>query len=154
MADLTTEQQPENAGPELEEIERQAAALDAGPEQQQAQREQEQEQAEALTAAAELRGVLGLARLAARPAFSWWSDFEKVWSDRQLEAISEAGAAVMARHNWTMGGLMAEWGPYIALIGATAGPALATFAAVQERRAATVEAAPTPQRQPSPDGRL
>ncbi|MDN3544654.1 hypothetical protein QWZ02_09360 [Kinneretia asaccharophila] len=97
-----------------------------------------------------LRDALGMARMIAAPAMAFWPDFGTCWSDRQLDAISDAGAAVMARHDLTFGELAAQYGPYIALAGATLPPGLATYAAIKARRAELSRPAPRPPAPPSP----
>jgi hypothetical protein len=82
----------------------------------------------------DLTDVLKMARGMAAPAFAWWPEFERVWGDSTLYGIAVNGAAIMARHGWTMGQLMTQWGPYLGLLGCTLPPALATFKAIQERR--------------------
>lgn len=88
----------------------------------------------ATNTAADLLGALQLARAMVTPLFAWWPDFGQVWNDGQLEGIADAGGQVMDRHGWTMGGAMQEYGPYIALLGATAGPGLATYQAIKAHR--------------------
>jgi hypothetical protein len=99
--------------------------------------------------AAELLGALEMARMMVAPMFSWWADFDRVWSDSTLKGIAQGGGAVMERHGWTMGGVLGEWGPYLALIGATAPPAFATYKAIQahqveQRRRPAPTPAPAP----------
>lgn len=118
----------------LDALEREANALEGAHEQAAATAEAEQQQAQAASTAEELRGALELARMMAAPAFAWWPDFGACWSDRQLHAISESGAAVMLKHGWSMGELLSKWGPYFALAGATIPPALATYGAIQHRK--------------------
>jgi len=84
----------------------------------------------------ELLAALTMARLMLAPAMGWWSEFGQVWNDATLRGIAEGGAAVMRKHGWTMGGLLSEWGPYLALIGATAPPAFATYQAMKQRKEA------------------
>lgn len=84
--------------------------------------------------AEELLSALTLARLMLAQAFAWWPEFPHVWSDAALRGIAEGGAAVMQKHGLTMGGVLSEWGPYLALIGATAPPAFATYQAMQDRK--------------------
>lgn len=142
VADLNTTPAPAPEAGGLADLELQAQALEgAGQAQQQraqqAQQEQQQHQ-EAATIeamAGELRQALGMLRMMAAPAFAWWPEFRQCWSDSQLDAIAQAGAAVMQRHGLTMGDLFAQWGPYFALVTATAPPALATYAAIRQRRA-------------------
>lgn len=86
--------------------------------------------------AAELAGALQLARLLVRPMFGWWPDFGTVWSDAQIRQIAQAGAEVCIKHGWTMGDLMAKWGPYVGLALATAPPCVATYQAIGAHKAA------------------
>lgn len=154
----TTPTAPE--GEDLADLELQATALEgAGQAQQQraqqaqAEQQQQQEQATIESMAGELRQALAMIRLMAEPAFAWWTQYRECWSDRQLDAIAKAGAAVMQRHGLTMGELFAQWGPYIALATATAPPALATYAAIKHRKA-NPEPAPSTageRLQPQPD---
>lgn len=87
-----------------------------------------------LSTADELRAALEMARLVVAPAFRWWPDFGAVWSDGTLRGIADAGAAVMERHGVTMGEVWSQWGPYIALAGATLPPSLVTYQAMAERK--------------------
>lgn len=88
------------------------------------------------TTDAELLAALTMARVMVAPMFGWWPDFGQVWSDQTLQGIAGAGAAVMRRHGLTMAGVMGEWGPYLALIGATAPPAFVTYKAIKDRKEA------------------
>jgi len=85
------------------------------------------------TTADELRQALVMVRMIVAPGFAWWEGFETTWSDSQLTNIAGAGAAVMQRHGVTMGELLSTWGPYIALVGATLPPAVATYTAIKHR---------------------
>lgn len=132
-----TGEQPEDApqsGPDLShllgEVDQEAQASD----QAQAQAEQQIALQQINEARIQLRAALGMAKIAARPKFRWWSDFDACWSDDQLDAIADAGAQIMQMHGLSMGELMSRWGPYLALIMAAGVPALATYAAIQERR--------------------
>lgn len=82
-----------------------------------------------------LREALAMARMVASPAFRWWEDFGACWSDGQLDAIADAGAQIMQRHQITMGELLSQYGPYVALAGATIPPGLATYTAIKARKA-------------------
>lgn len=85
---------------------------------------------------AELLSALQMARLGVgKFAFGWWQDFPQVWNDQTLQAIASAGAEIMRRHGWSMGEVLSQWGPYIALAGAVAPPSLVTWQALQERKA-------------------
>ncbi len=118
------------ANPELDAIEREAAALESGQAAAAAPPQI------ATNTAAELREALGLVRVMATPVFSDWPAYgQEVWSDGQLRAIADAGGAIMDRHGLTMGEFWESWGPYIALIGATAGPSLATWQHLKIRKA-------------------
>lgn len=115
-------------------LDEQAHQLEGVQERQAAQAAAQQQQEAAENTAAELLSALEMARLMAAPAFAWWPDFAKVWSDRTLQGIAEGGAAVMAKHGWTMGAMFSEFGPYIALVGATVPPCLVTYQAVKQRK--------------------
>lgn len=121
---------------------------------QQAQAERQAAQTQQM--AGELLSILELVRMAAAPAFAdWWPAYgNQVWNDEQLQAIAHHGAAVMERHGWTLGDSMAKWGPHIALIGATAPPAFATYKAIQWRReeARRAQAPRPPQPAPAHEG--
>lgn len=111
-----------------------AEALEGSATAKAEQATQEKSEQERAIAEIELRDALFMLRMMAAPAVDWWPLFEKVWSDRQIEAIAAAGAAVMERHGWTMGELMGQWGPYIALVGAVLPPSLVTYQAIKARR--------------------
>lgn len=83
--------------------------------------------------AAELKGVLTMARLMVAPMFAWWVEFKTVWSDDALEGIAQGGGAVMDRHGWSVGEALGQWGPYLALVGAVAPPAFVTYQAIKAR---------------------
>ena len=125
-----TDDRPAEAGEPFAELAQQAAAVESGAEPG----------APAVVpidnTPEELLGALTLCRLMLAPGFAWWPAFGEVWNDAALKGISEGGAAVMERHGWTMGGMLSEWGPYLALIAATAPPALATYQAMHERKEA------------------
>jgi hypothetical protein len=74
------------------------------------------------------------------PAFAWWPDFDRVWSDQQIDGIAAAGGAVCDRHGWDFGAALGNYGPYIALAAATAPPVLATHGAIKAARAAAARA--------------
>ena len=87
-----------------------------------------------LQAANDLEQALKMAKLIVKPMFAWWTDFESVWSDSQVRAVADAGAAVMSKHGWTTGDVFAQFGPYIALGIALIPPAIATKSAVTQHR--------------------
>lgn len=100
--------------------------------------------------AAELLGALQMARMMVAPMFQWWPAFGDTWSDAQLQGIAEGGALVMQRHGWTMGGVMGEFGPYLALAGATLPPSFVTYQAIKAHKEAQERAA-RERREPSKD---
>lgn len=102
--------------------------------QRKAQQQAQAAQGEAEANAATILSALQMARMMAAPAFKWWPDFGECWSDTQLMAISSAGAQVMQKHGLSMGEMVEQWGPYIALGMATIPPALTTRAALQAHR--------------------
>jgi heme exporter protein D len=68
-------------------------------------------------------------------------DFPQVWSDQTLQAIAESGGAIMDMHGWNMAELFGRWGPYIALVAATAPPAMVTMVHLKKKRAYLAEMA-------------
>lgn len=91
--------------------------------------------------AAELLGAFQMARMMVAPMFGWWPEFGQVWGDSTLQNMANGWAQVMQRHGWTAGGLMGEFGPYIAAAGATLPPSFVTYQAIKARRA-ELESAP------------
>ncbi len=133
-ADETADDQ-HPAGMELDAIAAEAAMLEGGPGQVPGA-----PAAPALSTTAELAEALRLARSIGKAAFSDWPEYGvSVWSDDQLQAIATHGGAIMDRNGWTMGDLWATWGPYIGLAGATAPPALATYARIKQVKAEAAE---------------
>lgn len=132
-----TQEQGAQVGPPLPDfsaLEAQANALETqGQEDRQAQAAEEAAQAIG-SATEELFSALEMLRMMAAPLMEWWPKFGETWNDRTLRGIAAGGAAVMQRHGWTMGEAWGQFGPYIALIGATLPPSLVTWAAIQERR--------------------
>jgi hypothetical protein len=86
------------------------------------------------TPADELHSTLVMVRSMLGPMMAWWPEFDRVWSESTLRSIAQAGAMVMERQGLTMGQLLGQWGPYLALIGATAPPAVVTYQAVKQRQ--------------------
>lgn len=140
---------PDGVMPEnLDDLAREADMLDAAPEAAaQAGAIAQAEQAQ-LTAGAELFGALQAVRAMVLPMLSVVVEapriaaLEAVWNDRVLEASAGAGAVIMARHGWTLGGVMGEYAPYVLLVAALAPPV------IQTRRilAAPAEAAGVPEK--------
>lgn len=83
--------------------------------------------------AAELESALTMARLMVAPMFNWWPEFGATWNDATVRAISESGGAIMDKHGWSVGAVLGQWGPYIALIAAVGPPAFVTFQAIKAR---------------------
>lgn len=108
---------------------------------QQANRQAEAQAAGAAQNAAELQGALMMAKMMVKPMFHWWPDFDKVWSDEQIGAISESGGVIFERHGWSVGGILSQYGPYIGLIAATAPPCVATYGAIKAHKQAQALAA-------------
>lgn len=83
--------------------------------------------------AAELEGALTMARLMVEPMFAWWPEFKATWGDATIKAIADSGGAIMDRHGWSVGAVLGQWGPYIALIAAVGPPSFVTFQAIKAR---------------------
>lgn len=118
----------------LADLAGEAQAFETEPDAKAAEQQAAQEAETTATIAAELADVLGMARMMCAPLLSWWPDYEKVWSDSQIQAISQAGAVVMVRHGWSMGEMVSQWGPYLALVAAAGLPAMATYTAIRQHK--------------------
>jgi hypothetical protein len=124
---------PDGVMPEsLDDLAREADMLDAAPAAAaSAGAIAAAEQLEA-TAGAELFGVLQMVRGMVIPMLGVVVEaprlaaLESIWNDGVLERSAGAGAAIMARHGWTMGGVMGEYAPYIMLVAALAPPVIQT----------------------------
>ena len=92
------------------------------------------------TLAADLLDTLGMCAGMAEPALWWLSpaEFDRLWGAKVQKAVAESGAAIMRRHGLSLGDLMSQYGPYIALAGAL-GPS--TLATVQSFKRAKLQLA-------------
>lgn len=127
--DQAAEGQKQEHIPGFDQIEAEAAALEG-----QAAAQAAPVAPPPSTNAADILGAVQLLRVMAKPMFADWPDYEVVWSDRTLQATADSAGAIMDRHGWTLGGIMEQWGPYIALVGAIAPPSLATYQHLKLRR--------------------
>lgn len=92
---------------------------------------------------AELRGLVDLAAAMLGPVLPKTAAVAK----QQAPAMAAAGAEVMRLHGWTIGGMMAKYAPYIALV-VTALPVVTTARA----EIAAQKAAAAQQKQAANDG--
>ena len=138
MTDQT--QQTDQPGAGLDDLQKQAQALDKAAAAEGAKPSKIEEQA-AANLVDEVFSVLQMARGIGGPVCHWMTEekFLKVWSDKRLRDIAEPGAAIMKLNGWTVGDLLGKWAPYAALIAALGAPALETIRAYKETK--TVEAA-------------
>lgn len=83
--------------------------------------------------AAELESALFLARQMVAPMFGWWPEFGRVWGDEAIKGIAVSGGAIMDRHGWSVGEMLGQFGPYIALLAAVGPPSFVTFQAIKAR---------------------
>lgn len=105
---------------------------------------------EAQASAANIRAIVAAlkgARAMAAPKFAWWQDYRSVWADDQLQGIAGALEAVRDHMGWDTGELMAQFGPWLALLLATGVPAWTTYEAIQQRRRELAAQAQQRQRQ-------
>ncbi len=108
-----------------------------------------QGQRETDTLAADLSDTLAMVAAVAAPGM-WWLDaaqFEQLWGKKVQASIAASGADIMRRHGLSMGGVISQYGPYIALAGALGPSALATvrmYKATKSRQLATVQAGDGP----------
>lgn len=111
------------AGEQAEQGERQAQA-------------DKEDRREADTLADDLADTLAMLATVAGPGM-WWltpEEFEKLWGKKVQAGIAASGAEIMRRHGLSMGGLMTQYGPYIALAGALGPSALATVNAYKREK--------------------
>lgn len=87
-----------------------------------------------------IQGALAMAKLMLGPVFAWWPEFDQVWSDGQIQGISGAAGLVCDKHGWNFGEAIGQYGPYLALVAATAPPVIATVSAVKAAKRAAAEA--------------
>lgn len=92
---------------------------------------------------AELRGLVELAAAMLGPVLPKTAAVAK----QQAPAMAAAGAEVMRLHGWTMGGVMAKYAPYIALI-----VAVAPIASTARAEVAAQKEAAAQQKQAANDG--
>lgn len=130
--------QPAPAGDlgDLSAVMDQAEAIEGADLAAQQKRADEQAQQAVASTEADLLGALEMARAMVEPMFDWWEDFGRVWGDTTLQRIANGGALVMQRHGWTLGDVMGQFGPYIALGMATIPPSFVTYKAVQAHKKA------------------
>lgn len=91
----------------------------------------------------ELRGLVDLAAAMLGPVLPKTAAVAK----QQAPAIAAAGAEVMRLHGWTMGGMLAKYAPYIALVVAVVPVTSAARAEVAAQKAAAAQ-----QKQAANDG--
>ena len=118
----------------FEHLAAEAAALEGGPPIPGSAEAAQTESALLAQNTDEIEQALQMARLMVAPMFRWWPQFADTWNDRALRGIAAGGSAVMVKHGWSMGDLFAEYGPYVALAGATIPPALVTYAAIKHQK--------------------
>lgn len=125
---------PASAETALAELERQANDNATAGERAQEKTQEKAEKAQADELEQDLLAALRMVQTLARRAV-WWlteKEFDALWGDSTLKGIAAPGAEIMRRHGITFAGLMEKYGPYLALGGAVALPALATVAAYKQ----------------------
>ena len=125
----------------LDALQREALGAEQQGDTETAQRAEKQEKQEIDTIAADLADTLAMMATVAGPGMWWLSpeQFEKLWGKSVQKAIAESGAEIMRRHGLSMGGLMSQYGPYIALAGALGPSALATVSQYKQAKAKQLE---------------
>ena len=121
----------------LEALQREALGAEQQGDAENAQKAEKSEKQEIDTIAADLADTLAMMATVAGPGM-WWltpEQFDKLWGKSVQKAIAESGAEIMRRHGLSMGGLMSQYGPYIALAGALGPSALATVSAYKQAKA-------------------
>lgn len=126
----------------LEALEAEAAGVEQQGEAAAEARAEKEAKTEVDTIAADLADTLAMMATVAGPGM-WWltpEQFEKLWGKPVQKAIAESGAEIMRRHGLSMGGLMSQYGPYIALAGALGPSALATVNAYKQAKRVNAQA--------------
>lgn len=141
-----------STAPDFAHLAAEAAAIEGGPPVAGTPEAAAAEVSLLTTTQHELHGALEMARMMVGPMFAWWPDFGQVWSDQTLNGIAAGGAAVMVKHGWSMGELFSEYGPYLALAGATLPPSLATWQVIKQRRVQLAQLDRQRQQGKVPDG--
>lgn len=108
-----------------------------------------QRQAQAASAVSEIVQVLRVARnmganLAQAMDVLPKDKVLEIWSDEQLTDLAGPLLAVCERHGDQVSAFLAQYGPYVMLIGATAMPAIATVKAIRAHKPITVKAQVVP----------
>lgn len=132
--DDPTDTAPAEQGADFSDLMGQADALEVAPAQAREKAEQQAGEKAAADAAAELLGALQMARMMVAPMFAWWPEFGETWGDQTLQGIAQSGGEIMRRHGWTMGDVLGQYGPYIALAGSTLPPAWVTWQAIKVQK--------------------
>ena len=143
VQDVTDKTPIANEVPGLDALAREAESAEhqGAAETQQAQDKQQKQEADTL--AADLADTLAMVATVAGPGM-WWltpDEFERLWGKSVQKGIAASGAEIMRRHGLSMGGLMTQYGPYIALAGALGPSALATVHAYKREKAKQLGAA-------------
>lgn len=119
-------------GESLDDLAREADMLDAAPEAAAQEGERAEIAQQVQSESAELLGVLQAVRAMAFPILSMAVDerrmaaLAQVWNDGVLGQSAAAGAAVMAKHGWSLNGAFDQFGPYVMLVAALAPPVMMT----------------------------
>ena len=139
-AEAVTDVQPKN--PALDALLQEANDAEQQEHGQRQEAEKGEQQREADTIEADLRDTLAMLATVAGPGM-WWlteSEFDKLWGPKVQAGIASSGAEIMRRHGLSLGGLMSQYGPYIALGGALGPSALATVNAYKREKAKQITA--------------
>lgn len=137
--EAVTDVQPKNKA--LDDLLREAVEADSAGDTERQEAEQRNQQRETDTIEADLRDTLSMLATVAQPGM-WWltePEFERLWGPKVQAGIASSGAEIMRRHGLSLGGLMSQYGPYIALGGALGPSALATVNAYKREKAKAIE---------------
>jgi hypothetical protein len=113
-----------------------------------AERKAEADAAAVASAADEARDVVNLAGAILVPLLP--ERYAKCYGPTQLAAIGDALGAVAHKRGWSLGGVMGEWGPEIALLAACAGPILPVVLADAKKRREGAASGPGEPAAPAP----
>ena len=138
---IKEKQTPESGAESLDDLAELGAQIEAAPSLEQSAQNEKLEAKEVANNTAELLVTLRMVRDMALPVMpaSKQAELKAAWTDSALESIAHSGAAVMDKHGLSMGGVLGEYGVYIALAAALATPVLTTLKVMREPEKKTQE---------------
>lgn len=147
MTDTATAEKPAALPPELQQLQAEAVALEA----QAAPADQVEQGGEVAAPVDYVSEARGIVDLLASTLEALYPSTASILTEAKRAALAVAWAPVMAKYNFTMGGLFGAWGAEINALFVTVPLALPLIAAIRaDRAAAAAEQAAKPAPPPPP----